>query len=96
MQNILIDLLTALPELIVLGMAMLILLIGLFSKNNIAIYVLAQATLLIAAFFIVGTHTPAVGYAFTGMFVDDTLSTTPATKLFVVVYIHAPSVNLIA
>jgi NADH-quinone oxidoreductase subunit N len=74
MENIQIDLMTALPELIVLGMAMAILLIGLFSKNNIAIYVLAQLTLLAAAFFTVATHTPAVGYAFSGMFVDDTFA----------------------
>jgi NADH-quinone oxidoreductase subunit N len=74
MQNIQVDLITALPELIVLGMAMAILLIGLFSKNNIAVYVLAQLTLLAAAFFTVATHTPAVGYAFSGMFVDDTFA----------------------
>ena len=74
MQDIQIDAITALPELIVLGMAMLILLTGLFTKNNIAVYVLAQLTLLTAAFFTISTHTPAVGYAFSGLFVDDTLS----------------------
>jgi NADH-quinone oxidoreductase subunit N len=74
MQNIQIDLITALPELIVLFMAMFILLTGLFSKNKIIIYGLAQFTLFAAAFFIVNTYTSAVGYAFTGMFVDDTLS----------------------
>jgi NADH-quinone oxidoreductase subunit N len=74
MGNIQVDLITALPELIVLFMAMLILLTGLFAKNKIIIYALAQFTLFAAAFFTVGTHIPAVGYAFTGMFVDDTLS----------------------
>ncbi len=74
MGNIQVDLITALPELIVLFMAMLILLTGLFAKNKIIIYALAQFTLFAAAFITVDTHTPAVGYAFTGMFVDDTLS----------------------
>ncbi len=74
MQNIQVDLMTALPELIVLLMAMLILLTGLFAKNKIIIYGLAQFTLFAAAFFTVGTHTSAVGYAFSGMFVDDTLA----------------------
>ncbi len=74
MQNFQIDLITALPELIVLFMAMLILLMGLFAKNKIIIYGLAQFTLFAAAFFTVGTHTSAVGYAFSGMFVDDTLA----------------------
>ncbi len=74
MQNIQIDVITALPELVVLTMTMLILLTGLVSKDSIAIYVLAQLTLLVAAFFTVGMHTPAVGFAFSGLFVDDTLS----------------------
>jgi NADH-quinone oxidoreductase subunit N len=74
MGNIQVDLITALPELIVLFMAMLILLTGLVAKNKIIVYALAQFTLFAAAFFTAGTHTPAVGYAFTGMFVDDTLS----------------------
>ena len=74
MQNIQIDLMTALPELIVLFMAMLILLSGLFTKNKIVLYSLAQLTLLLAGYVTLSTHTAAVGYAFTGMFVDDTLA----------------------
>lgn len=76
MENIRYDLVTALPEMIVLGMAMLILLADLFLKqsNRIAIYALAQLTLFVAAYFTWTTHTPSVGYAFTGAFVDDTMS----------------------
>ena len=76
MENIQFDLMAALPELTVLGMAMFILLADLFlkPKNKIVIYGLAQVTLFAAAYFTVGTYTPAVGYAFSGMFVDDTLS----------------------
>ena len=67
------DLLSALPEMFVLGMAMFILLIDLFLKpsSRIAIFLLAQITLLGAAFITVGTHHPSVTYAFSGMFVDD-------------------------
>ena len=67
------DLLAALPEMFVLGMAMFILLIDLFLKpsNRIAIFVLSQITLFGAAFITVATHHPSVTYAFSGMFVDD-------------------------
>ena len=67
------DLLAALPEMFVLGMAMFILLIDLFLKpsNRIAIFLLSQITLLGAAFMTVATHHPSVSYAFSGMFVDD-------------------------
>lgn len=70
------DLMTALPEILVLSMAMFILLLDLFLKpgNRIAIYLLSQLTLLGAAFVTVGTHTSAVGYAFNGMFVDDPMA----------------------
>lgn len=76
MENIQFDLMAVLPELTVLCMAMFILLADLFlkPKNKIVIYGLAQFTLFASAYFTVGTHTPAVGYAFSGMFVDDTLS----------------------
>lgn len=76
MENIRFDLLTALPEMLVLSMAMLILLADLFLKqaNRIAIYCIAQGTLLAAAYFTYTTHTPSVIYAFTNMFVDDALS----------------------
>ncbi len=76
MENIQIDLITILPEIIVLCMAMAILLAGLFLKpsNQIMLYGLAQLTLVVAAYSTISSYTPAVGYAFTGTFVDDTLS----------------------
>ena len=56
------DLLSALPEMFVLGMAMFILLIDLFLKpsSRVAIFLLAQITLLGAAFITVSTHHPSV------------------------------------
>ncbi|HPV33167.1 MAG TPA: hypothetical protein PLW03_10235 [Methylotenera sp.] len=76
MENIRYDLITALPEIVVLSMAMLILLADLFlnKSNRIVIYWLAQATLFVAAYFTASTHTSSVGYAFNGMFVDDSLA----------------------
>jgi NADH-quinone oxidoreductase subunit N len=70
------DLISALPELIVLCMAMFILLLDLFLKqgNRFLVYVFAQITLLGAAFVTIGTHTSAVSYSFSGMFVDDPLA----------------------
>ena len=76
MENISIDLMTALPEMIVLCMAMVILLADLFLKpqHKIILYGLAQATLFVAAYFTISTYLPSVGYAFTNMFVDDPLA----------------------
>ncbi len=76
MEYIQADLITVLPELTVLSMAMFILLADLFLKpsNRVLVYVLAQMTLFIAAYFTISTHAPTVGYAFTGMFVDDPLA----------------------
>ena len=76
MENIRFDLLTALPEIVVLSMAMVILIADLFLKktSKFAIYGLAQITLLVAAFITVTTHAPGVGYAFTDMFVDDPMA----------------------
>jgi NADH-quinone oxidoreductase subunit N len=76
MENIQIDLMMALPELIVLFMAMGILLVDLFlkPKNKIIIYGLAQLTLFVAAYFTVSNFTSGVSYAFTNMFVDDALA----------------------
>jgi NADH-quinone oxidoreductase subunit N len=76
MEYIQADLITVLPELTVLSMAMFILLADLFLKpsNRILVYVLAQITLFVAAYFTVSTHVPTVGYAFTRMFVDDPLA----------------------
>lgn len=76
MDNMQFDLLALLPEMVVLGMAMLILLLDLFilPQNRFMIYGLSQLTLLAAAFLTFKTHTPAVGFAFSHMFIDDTLS----------------------
>ncbi len=76
MENIRYDLITALPEMILLGMAMLVLIADLFLKqsNRIAIYGLSQLALLIAAYFTFTTHAPGVGYAFGDTFVDDAMS----------------------
>ncbi|QDC43818.1 NADH-quinone oxidoreductase subunit NuoN [Methylophilus medardicus] len=76
MDNMQYDLLALLPEMVVLGMAMFILLLDLFilPQNRFIIYGLSQFTLLAAAFFTFKTHTPAVGFAFSHMFIDDTLS----------------------
>lgn len=76
MDNMQYDLLALLPEMVVLGMAMFILLLDLFilPQNRFMIYGLSQFTLLAAAFFTFKTHTPAVGFAFSHMFIDDTLS----------------------
>ncbi len=70
------DLLSALPEIVVLSMAMVVLLTDLFLKpsNRIAIYILSQITLLIAAFVTVTTHVGSVSYSFSGLFVDDALA----------------------
>jgi NADH-quinone oxidoreductase subunit N len=76
MNDILPDLISALPEIFVLSMAMFILLLDLFLKpsNRILIYILSQLTLAGAAVMTVMTHTPATTYAFNGMFVDDAMS----------------------
>ena len=76
MQNFQFDFLTALPEVTVLCMAMLILMADLFveSTDRIVVYVLAQATLFAAAYFVLAGQTNSVGYAFSELFVDDPLS----------------------
>ena len=76
MQNFQLDLMTALPEMTVLCMAMLILIADLFlnEKNHIVIYVLAQMTLFVAAYLVLANHSDSVGYAFNTMFVHDPLS----------------------
>jgi NADH-quinone oxidoreductase subunit N len=67
------DLISALPELFVLSMAMFILIADLFlkSSNRIVIFLLTQITLLGAAYITISTHNPSVTYAFSNMFVDD-------------------------
>ena len=76
MENIRYDLITALPELFIVCMAMFILLADLFLKasNRIYIYGLSQATLLAAAYLTFSNHAPSVSYAFTDAFVDDAMS----------------------
>jgi len=76
MQNIQLDILTALPEITVLCMAMLILIADLFLARNdkLFIYIAAQVTLLVAAYFLLAGQTNSVGFAFSAMFVDDPLS----------------------
>ena len=76
MENIRYDLIVALPEIVIVCMAMFVLLADLFLKpaKRIAIYVLAQVTLLVAAYLTFSTHVPSVAYAFTGTFVDDAMS----------------------
>lgn len=75
MENFQYDILNVLPELTVLAMAMFILLVDLFIKpqNRFVIYGLAQFTLFAAALFTFQTHTLGVSYAFSDMFVDDSL-----------------------
>ena len=77
------DLIATLPEIFVLSMAMIILLADLFIKpaNHIIIFMLAQITLLGAAFITIVTHMPSVTYAFSGMFVDDPFA--DVTKLMI-------------
>ena len=76
MENIRYDLITAMPELFIVCMAMFILLADLFLKasNRIYIYGLSQATLLAAAYLTFSNHAPSVSYAFTDAFVNDAMS----------------------
>ena len=76
MENIRYDLVAALPEIVLVCMAMLVLIADLFLKKNnrIVIYGLSQLTLLVAAILTYTTHTPSVSYAFSGTFVDDSLA----------------------
>lgn len=76
MSDLFPDLISALPEIFVLGMAMLILLLDLCLKpsNRILVYVCAQMTLAGAALITLLTHTPVVTHSFSGMFVDDPMS----------------------
>jgi NADH-quinone oxidoreductase subunit N len=74
MENIYSDLMTVLPELTVLAMAMAILLTGLFAKNKMLVYGMAQCTLFVAAYFALAGFSSSVGYAFSNLFVDDALA----------------------
>jgi len=76
METIRYDLITALPELIVLCMAMVILLTDLFisPSRRVVIYSMAQLSLLAAAYFTFSSHVPSVSTAFSGAFIDDAMS----------------------
>ena len=80
-MNIQTDVIAALPEIFVLSMAMFILLIDLFIKpaNRIVVFMLAQATLLGAAYITMTTHVASVTYSFSAMFVDDPMADHPQT-----------------
>lgn len=82
MDTIRLDLFAALPEIIVVSMAMVVLLADLFlnKDNRIWIYALSQLTLFAGATVTYLTHTTEGGSFFTGMFVDDALS--DVIKLF--------------
>jgi NADH-quinone oxidoreductase subunit N len=67
------DLLPALPEIFVLGMACAILLMDVFTKERILSYVLTLATLLGAAAITVFTSVPQVQTTFGGQFIDDAM-----------------------
>lgn len=83
MSSLQYDLIAILPEMLVLSMAMFVLLMDLFIKqeNRFLIYIFTQITLLGAAFLTIYTHEPSVGYFFNGMFVDDSLA--DALKLMI-------------
>lgn len=70
------DIITALPEIFVLTMAMVILLVDLFltEKTRFITFSLSQITLLGAAAMTLLTQIPSVSPAFSGMFVDDPLA----------------------
>ena len=76
MEYIKYDLMSAMPEMIILGMGMFIMLADLFlkQKDKLAIFLLSQVTLLLAAYATFTTHSPSVGYAFSNMFVDDAMA----------------------
>jgi len=74
------DLLPALPEIFVLGMACAILLVDVFSNNRNTSYVLTLATLLGAASITAFTSVPQVQTTFGGQFIDDAMG--DVLKLF--------------
>ncbi len=90
MMNIQSDVMAALPEIIVLAMAMAILLVDLFLKpsNRIAIYLLAQLTLLAGIVATVTTHTAVIGFSFSGLFIDDSLSDTLKVMMMLSTFIY--------
>lgn len=76
MNTIKTDLFITLPEITLLCMAMVILILDLYlsKKNRLLIYGLAQLTLFAAAYLVFTTHTPLIEFAYSNMFIDDTLS----------------------
>ncbi len=97
-MDILNDIYAALPETFVLCMAMAILLADLFlsDRNRYITYIFSQITLLGAAMMTVATHTPGVGYAFSGLFVDDPLADVLKLMIYLgtsVVLVYSRSYN---
>jgi NADH-quinone oxidoreductase subunit N len=97
-MDILTDIYTALPETFVLCMAMAILLADLFlsDRNRYITYIFSQITLLGAAMMTVATHAPGVGYAFSGLFVDDPLADVLKLMIYLgtsVVLVYSRSYN---
>jgi NADH-quinone oxidoreductase subunit N len=97
-MDILNDIYAALPETFVLCMAMAILLADLFlsDRNRYITYIFSQITLLGAAMMTVATHAPGVGYAFSGLFVDDPLADVLKLMIYLgtsVVLVYSRSYN---
>ncbi len=97
-MDILNDIYAALPETFVLCMAMAILLADLFlsDRHRYITYIFSQITLLGAAMMTVATHTPGVGYAFSGLFVDDPLADVLKLMIYLgtsVVLVYSRSYN---
>lgn len=83
MNQISSDLMAALPEILVLGMAMVILLLEVFLKRHrVVLYLVTQSTLMLAAIATLYTFSAGVGYAFNGMFVDDAFADTVKLMLY--------------
>lgn len=98
-MDILNDIYTALPETFVLLMAMAILLADLFltDRNRYITYIFSQITLLGAAMMTVTTHVPGVGYAFSGLFVDDPMADVLKLMIYLgtsVVLVYSRSYNM--
>ncbi len=78
MDNISVDLMTSMPEIIILCMAMFVLILDLFlsPKNRIYVFGLAQFGLLLAAGLILSTFATDPNYAYNNLFIDDSLGDT--------------------
>ena len=68
------DLLPALPEILVLAMASVVLMVEVYTKSRSAGYILTLLGLLVAAAVTTFTAGPDTTYTFSGMFVDDAMA----------------------